>query len=238
MGRMERPVWSRFLPLALFVVAIAAAFYFRVDRLISFESLAANREWLLAEVERLGALAPIVFIALYAAVAALSIPAAGVLSVAGGFLFGPLFGTVYVVLGATLGATAIFVVARTAFGDTLRRHAGPFLHRLEEGFRRNAFSYLLVLRLIPLFPFWLVNLVPAFLGVSLATFVAATLLGIIPASIVYTGLGDAVGAVVENGGSMGSKFLEPRVLLPLIGLSFLALLPIAYKRFRRRPEGA
>jgi uncharacterized membrane protein YdjX (TVP38/TMEM64 family) len=230
---MGRAIWSRWLPLALVAAAIAAALLFRVDSFLTLDTLAANREWLLAEVEHLGALAPLVFVVVYAVVTALSIPAASVLSIAGGFLFGPVLGAAYIVVGATLGATCIFVIARSALGDILKAHAGPFLHRLEAGFRRNAFSYLLLLRLVPLFPFWLVNLVPAFLGVSLGTFLAATSLGIIPASIVYAGLGDAVGAVVEDKGDIAAKFLEPRVLLPVIGLSLLALIPILYKHFRR-----
>src|SRR5471030_2459530 len=169
----------RLLPLAVLVAVLVAAFALRLDRYLSFEQLAAHREWLLAEVARLGLLAPVLYALIYAAATGLSIPGASLLTLTAGFLFGTLAGTAIVVVGATLGAIIIFLVARTAFGDVLRARAGPFIRKLEDGFRANALSYLLVLRLIPIFPFWLVNLVPAFLGVALWTFILGTFLGII-----------------------------------------------------------
>jgi uncharacterized membrane protein YdjX (TVP38/TMEM64 family) len=235
---MRRARWTRWLPLILIVAAIAAAAYFRVDRYLTFESLAAHREWLLDLVARQRLLAALGFIGVYAGATALSIPGGSVLTLLAGFLFGPLWGTVYAVLGATLGATGVFLAARTALGDVLRRRAGPFLRKFEEGFRRDAFYYLLFLRLVPLFPFWLVNLVPAFLGVTLATFVPATFLGIIPATAVFAGLGDGLGAVIDAGGKPDLGIaLEPRVLLPLLALGVLALVPVAVRRFRRGPAG-
>jgi uncharacterized membrane protein YdjX (TVP38/TMEM64 family) len=235
---MRRVRWTRWLPLLLIVAALAAAAYFRVDRYLAFETLAAHREWLLGLVARQGLLAALAFIAIYAGAAALSIPGGSVLTLLAGFLFGPLWGTVYAVLGATLGATGIFLAARTALGDALRRRAGPFLRKFEEGFRRDAFYYLLFLRLVPVFPFWLVNLVPAFLGVTLATFVPATFIGIIPATAVFAGLGDGLGAVIDAGGKPDLGIaLQPRVLLPLLALGILALVPVAVRRWRRGPPG-
>jgi uncharacterized membrane protein YdjX (TVP38/TMEM64 family) len=238
---MHHARWTRWLPLALVVAAIAAALVLRVDRFLTFETLATHREWLLGEVARRGLLAAAVFIPAYAAAVALSIPGATILTLFGGFLFGPFWGTVYAVVGATLGAMAIFLVARTALGDVLRRRAGPFVRKLEEGFRRDAFYYLLFLRLVPVFPFWLVNIVPAFFGVKLSTFVLATLIGIIPATAVYAGLGDGLGAIIDAGGMPDLGIvLEPRVLLPLLALGVLALAPVVVRHFRRGParEGA
>jgi uncharacterized membrane protein YdjX (TVP38/TMEM64 family) len=233
---MRRARWTRWLPLALVVAAIAAAFYFRVDRYLTFETLASHREWLLGRVERRGPLASVVFIAAYAGAVGLSIPGATLLTVLGGFLFGPFWGTVYAVLGATIGATVIFLDARTALGDALRRRAGPFVRKLEDGFRRDAFYYLLFLRLVPVFPFWLVNLVPALLGVKLGTFVLATFFGIIPATAVYSGLGDGLGAIIDAGDMPDLGIvLEPRILLPLLALAVLALVPVALRHFRRGP---
>jgi uncharacterized membrane protein YdjX (TVP38/TMEM64 family) len=228
----------RLLPLVLLGAALAAAFALRLDRYLSFEQLAAHREWLLAEVARLGILAPVCYVLIYAGATGLSIPGAVLLTLVAGFLFGTLAGTIVVVVGATLGALIVFLIARTAFGGVLRARAGPFIRKLEYGFRANALSYLLVLRLIPLFPFWLVNLVPAFLGVGLGTFALGTFIGIIPGSFVYTSLGSGLGALIANGErpDLGIIF-EPRVLVPLSGLAVLALLPVAYKRFHReRPR--
>jgi len=230
----------RLLPLGVLLAALVAAFALRLDRYLSFEQLAAHREWLLAEVARLGLVAPVLFVLVYAAATGLSIPGATILTLTGGFLFGTLAGTAIVVIGATLGAAIVFLVARTAFGDALRARAGPFIRKLEDGFRANALNYLLVLRLVPLFPFWLVNLVPAFLGVRLSTFVVGTFIGIIPGAFVYASLGSGVGALIESGErpDLGIIF-TPRVLLPLVGLAVPALLPVAYKwrQRKRTPAG-
>jgi uncharacterized membrane protein YdjX (TVP38/TMEM64 family) len=129
----------------------------------------------------------------------------------------------------------VFLAARSAVGDALRRRAGPFAAKLEDGFRENALSYLLVLRLIPLFPFWLVNIVPALLGVPTRTYVAGTLLGIIPGTFVFVSVGNGIEAVIDQGGVPGLEiFLEPAVFLPLAGLTLLALLPVGYKQLRSR----
>jgi uncharacterized membrane protein YdjX (TVP38/TMEM64 family) len=238
---MGRAVWTRWLPLAVVIAAIAAALALRVDRHLTFDSLAANREWLLALVERLGFAAALLFVGVYALAVGLSVPGGTVLTILAGFLFGPLWGTLYAVVGATIGAAAIFLVARTALGDALRRRAGPIVRKLECGFRRDAFFYLLSLRLVPLVPFWLVNLVPAFFGVKLSSFVVATFLGIIPATAVYAGVGDGLGAILDAGETPDlGLVLEPRIFLPLLALAALALLPAILRRFRRGParEGA
>jgi uncharacterized membrane protein YdjX (TVP38/TMEM64 family) len=168
-------------------------------------------------------------------VIALSVPGGAVLTIAGGFLFGSILGTVLVVIAATLGATLVFLIARSALGDPLRARAGPFLQRMEAGFQENAFNYLLVLRLIPLFPFWIVNLVPAFLGVPLRTYVLGTLIGIVPGSFVFASVGAGLGSVLDSGQEFSpSSVLTPQIVIALVGLAVLALLPVAYRKWRRR----
>ena len=125
-------------------------------------------------------------------------------------------------------------MAKTVLGDVLRARAGPFLKKLAAGFRENELSYMFVLRLVPLFPFWLVNLAPAFLGVRLSTFIIGTFLGIIPGAFVFAGVGTGLGAILESGGTPdGAALLQPRVLFPILGLAALALIPVAYKRLHR-----
>jgi uncharacterized membrane protein YdjX (TVP38/TMEM64 family) len=119
----------------------------------------------------------------------------------------------------------------------LRARAGPFLQKLEAGFRENELSYMLVLRLVPVFPFWLINLAPAFLGVRTATFVGGTFFGIIPGALVFAGVGTGLGAILDRGGTPdGSALLQPQVILPIVGLALLSLLPVLVKRLRR-PAG-
>ena len=224
---------KRFLPLAIMLLAIVAAFALGLDDYVSLDRLERHRAQLLDLVERHPLAAPLAFMLIYAAAVALSIPGGAILTMAGGFLFGVVAGTCYVVIAATIGATIVFLIARTALGDSLRRRAGPGVRRMEAGFRENGLNYLLFLRLIPVFPFWLVNLVPAFLGVPLTTYVTATLLGIIPGSLVYASVGNGLGTVFETGGrpDFGIIF-EPEIILPILGLALLAILPVAYKKIR------
>lgn len=225
----------RWLPLVGLVLGFAAFFALGLHRHLTFETLAQNRADLLAWADAHPLLAPLAYLLLYVAAVAFSIPGATILTVAGGFLFGAVPGAFYAIVGATIGATAVFLIARTALGDLLRARAGGAIQRMEEGFRANALSYLLVLRLVPLFPFFVVNLVPAFLGVGLGTFVAATFLGIIPATLVIASIGNGLGAILDAGGTpdLGILF-EPAILLPILGLAALALVPVAYKRLRGR----
>ena len=223
----------RFLPLAIILLAIVVVLASGLADYVSFEQLKHNRTRLLDFVDRHAVLAPLLFMAIYAAVIALSIPGGAVLTVAGGFLFGLAPATLYVVVAATVGASLVFLAARTALGDSLREKAGPWMRRMEAGFRENALNYLLFLRLIPVFPFWLVNLVPAFLGVPFPTYVVATFLGIIPGTLVYASVGNGLGAVFEAGQSpdLGIIF-RPAILLPIVGLAVLAILPVAYRKIK------
>ena len=236
-GSSRNPIfsWSRMVPVALLIAGLLVFFLLDFDRYVTFEALRDKREWLAGVVanHRFGAVAG--FVLLYAAVVTFSIPAGLFLSITGGFLFGEWLGTVYCVLGATLGATTLFCIARSTLGDPLRARAGPWLKRLEAGFQENALSYLLVLRLIVVFPFWVVNLVPALLGVRLRTFVVGTFVGIIPGAFVYNLAGAGLGSIFDSGASFSpSDVLTPEIAGALVGLAALALLPVAYRRWKNR----
>ncbi len=223
----------RLLPLALLLAALALVFATGAHELASLESLRRHRAMLVAFVTERPIASALLYVLLYTAATALSIPGALALTLAGGFLFGTLLATLLVVIGATAGAVLLFLIARSALGEPLRARAGPWLAGMAEGFRANAFSYLLALRLVPVFPFWLVNLVPALLGVPLRTFALATALGIVPGSLVYASMGAGLGHVLERGEEPDlGLILEPAVLLPLLGLALLALLPVAWRRLR------
>ncbi len=178
-----------------------------------------------------GVLAVILFLIFYAVVIAFSLPGGAFMTITGGFLFGTFAGTVYTVLAATAGASVLYLAARFALGDLLRAKAGPAVRKMEAGFRENALSYLLALRLIPVFPFWLVNLVPALLGVPFRVYLIGTFFGIIPGTLVYTSIGNGLGAVFAAGGRPDLNLIfTPEILLPIIGLALLALIPVAYKK--------
>ena len=231
----KRGTVKRFLPLALLLALAAVAWSLGHKDYLTFEALRDNRAALLQLVEDHAVLAVAAFILAYAVGTAVSLPGGAFLSVIGGFLFGTLFGGLWTLIGATIGATAIFLVAKTALGDLLRARAGPFFNRMEAGFRENAFSYLLVLRLIPLFPFFVVNLVPAFLGVRLRTYVVATFIGIIPGTFVFASVGAGLGSVFESSEEFSaSAIVTPQIIIALVGLALLSLLPVAYKQIRRR----
>jgi uncharacterized membrane protein YdjX (TVP38/TMEM64 family) len=223
----------RLIPLALLVAAGITFVAVGGHRYLTFAALAENRDWLCGLVQQWGFIAALLYIAVYAGLVALSVPGAAVLTIAGGFLFGTWLGTLCAVVGATLGATGIFLATRAGLGGLARR-AGPLVGKLEAGFRADAFNYLLVLRLVFVVPFWLVNLVPALVGVRLSTFVLATFLGIIPGTFVYASFGNGLGDVVGEPGL--GVLLHPSVLGPIIGLVILALIPVGYKRWRtKRP---
>jgi uncharacterized membrane protein YdjX (TVP38/TMEM64 family) len=218
----------RWLPATVLVLGFVLFFYFGLHRYVNFEALQEHRGWLVAEVARNQALVALAFIGLYTLVVAFSIPLGAVMTISAGFLFGTVAAAGYGVIGGTLGAVCVFLAARTALGDMLRAKAGPALKRMEAGFRENALNYMLFLRLIPLFPFWLVNLVPAFLGVPLRTYFFATLVGVIPGALVFASLGNGLGVILDAGGEpdLGIIF-RPDVLLPLLAL-FIALTVYAF----------
>ncbi len=222
--------------LAVLAAGLAAFFAAGLHEQLSFAALRDNREMLTSWVGENLFLALLAYVAGYAVVIAFSLPVGAVATISGGFFFGLWFGTAATVVGATVGATALFIAAQTVLGDRLRARVGATLERMDSGFRQNAFNYLLVLRLVPLFPFFLVNIAPAFANVRLSTYVLATFIGIVPGTFVYTSVGNGLGAVFDGGGEPDiGLILEPEILLPILGLSVLALVPVIYRRFRRSP---
>ena len=223
---------GRFVPLGLLILAGLLFLALGGHRYLTVAALAENREWLCGLIARAKAEAALVFIVSYASLAAMSVPGAALFTIAGGFLFGPWLGAVYAVIGATLGATVVFLAARAGLAGLAGR-TSPLVHRLEAGFRRNALNYLVVLRLIPIFPFWLVNLVAGAIGLRLWVYLVGTVVGMIPVSFAYSSLGDGLGAVFDQGQSPDAAILlRPRVGLPILLLAVLALLPVFYRYWR------
>jgi uncharacterized membrane protein YdjX (TVP38/TMEM64 family) len=230
--------WLRLGLLALLLGGAVAFLTLGGADLLSFETLGRHHEALKAWVGAHPVAAGGAFFVVYVLSVTFSLPGAVWISIAGGYLFGPVAGPALIVAAATIGATAVFLAARFILGDQWRRRLSGTLARLEAGFRDNAFSSLLVLRLVPLFPFWLVNLAPAFLGMRTAPYIAATALGIIPGAVVFSSLGNGLGAVLEAGGTPDLTLMyDPEILLPLLGLAALAAIPAVYRarRGRRQP---
>lgn len=227
----------RLAPLLLLAAGFVAFFAFGLDDYVGFESLRRHHEALAAWVAGNRALAMLAYVLIYAAIAAFSLPIASLVTLVGGFLFGVWLGGGLTVLGATAGSLVVFVAARTGLRESFAARAGGALRRMEEGFRANAFSYLLFLRLVPIFPFWLVNIVPALLGMRLGSYALGTLLGIAPGSFVYASVGSGLGALLETGRTPDLALVfEPEYLLPILGLAVLSLAPVVYRRWRgRRP---
>ncbi len=233
--QMKKPLLPRLAPLLVVCAAIAAVFFFGLDDALSFEMLKNNREAALEWYGQNRVLAVFCFVAVYALVVALSVPGAVWLSLAAGFLFGTLWATIAVVFAATLGALGIFIIARYALADFFHEKAGAAGRKMEEGFRENALSYLLVLRLVPLFPFWLVNLVPALLGIPVRTFLIGTFFGIIPGTIVFCSIGNGLGAVFDRGEMPDLNMIfQPEIFGPLMGLAVLSLIPVVYKKMKKQ----
>lgn len=231
----DRRLW-----IALGVVAALVALRLSpAGHWLSLESLARNREALLAFVAAQGALAAAAFVAAYVAVVALSLPGAAVMTLTGGFLFGPWLGTALTAVGATTGATIVFLAAERIFGADALERIGPRAQRLAEAIRKEAATYLLVLRLVPLFPFFLVNLVPAFCGVRPLVFVLTTFFGILPGTLVYSLAGAGLGSALEAGGGFEiGRVLTPEIVAALCGLAALSLAAIPVRRRFGRSETA
>ncbi len=238
MAASARDAARRGWPLLLLAAGLAAFFALGGDQWLSFESLRQHRLALLMLVDAHPVLARAGYVALYVLVVALSLPGGAVMTLTGGFLYGAVEGALLAVAGATLGATALFLAARTSLGEMLAAKAGPAMTRMREGFRGHAMSYMLALRLIPLFPFFLVNLVPALLGVPLRVYLVATFFGIMPGALVYALAGAGLGGVFDRGETFSmASVMTPQMLGALVGMGVLALLPVLWKRVKRVPDG-
>lgn len=247
---------KRLWPLALLLAATALVFAMGWHRYLTLQELVERREALRAAIAGHTPMAILIFMAIYAATVALSLPGAAVLTLAGGFLFGWFWGALASVVAATAGAIVVFLIARSALGEPLAARAGPWLGKLRQGFQEDGFNYLLFLRLVPIFPFWLVNLAPALLGVGLWTYVLATAIGIIPGSFAYSIAGKGLDSLIVAQqaahqsclAKMGSDaedlcpfvlepgaLLTPGIIAGFVALGLVALVPVLIKRFRRKP---
>lgn len=247
--------FGRWLPLVAIVGLMVLVFAMGWHKYLSFKTVGLNYEALRAFIAGNLALALAVYIAAYIAVVALSLPGGLVMTLSGGLLFGWQVGAPATIVGATIGATIIFMIARSSFGETLAAKAGPWLGKLSEGFKENALSYLLFLRLVPAFPFVVVNLAPALLGVPLRTYVIGTLLGIMPGSTAFSVAGAGLGSVVEAQNAIYKACLEKagaaaaaaceykidtsalvtkELLLAFAALGVVSLIPVLLKRWSSR----
>jgi len=235
----EKSGLARRLPL-IAILAVAAIGAFTLGDVLSFETLAENRERLIAFRDANYAATVGVFIAAYVVIVAFSLPGATIATLTGGFLFATFPGALFNVAAATIGATIIFLAARWGLGERLaaRMDEGEGrIQRIKRGIDENQWEMLFLIRLVPAVPFFVANLLPALVGVPLSRYVITTFLGIIPGAVVYTSVGAGLGEVFARGETpdLGIIF-EPHVLLPILGLAALAGLPIVLKALRGKKE--
>jgi uncharacterized membrane protein YdjX (TVP38/TMEM64 family) len=217
----------RFVPIAVILAGLAAGYLMGWHEFLSLDYLAQSRDRLIAFADAHPLLAPALFFIAYVAAVAFSFPAATILTIFGGFLFGWLLAGILVAFAATIGATLLFLAARSAFGDLLRARIGGRVAQLAEGFEKNAFGYLLVLRLAPVFPFFIVNIAPAFFKVPLHIYITATFLGILPGVFAYAYLGEGVDSVILAARTAGEDISLADLVTPEITIAFAALASVA-----------
>ena len=228
---------ARLLPLAL-ILTVAAIGFFTLRDWLSFETLRDNRQMLLAFRDSHYLLTVLGFMLGYVLIVGFSLPGATLATLTGGFLFSTFPGTLYNVTAATLGALIIFQAARWGLGERLAARmeaAGGAARRIKRGIDENQWSFLFLMRLVPAVPFFVANIVPALVGVSLWRFALTTFLGIMPGAAVYTSVGAGLGSVFERGESPDlSIIFEPQLLLPLLALALLAAAPILLRLGKRK----
>jgi uncharacterized membrane protein YdjX (TVP38/TMEM64 family) len=239
--------WAAPLMIAALMLVVFAT---GLHEYLSLQNLAENRQQLRSVTAANLTLAIAVYMLVYAACVTLSIPGSAILTIMGGFLFGWVVGGVATVFAATLGASAVFQIAKSSFGDALTKRAGPFLTRFKDGFAADAFNYLLFLRLVPAFPFWLVNIAPALANVKLRTFAAATFLGIIPGTFAFAFVGEGLDSVIAaqtraNAACLAEKgpascpfdlslsgLITTQLLIAFAALGVVALIPVVLKKWK------
>jgi pyruvate/2-oxoglutarate dehydrogenase complex dihydrolipoamide dehydrogenase (E3) component/uncharacterized membrane protein YdjX (TVP38/TMEM64 family) len=237
--KLKKPLsfipWKRYLPIALIAVLMMILYATGAYQYLSFNELNKRHQELKGFVGSYPFSAPLLFIGVYIVATAASLPGGAFLSLIGGFLFPIPFSTLYVVIGATIGASFLFLAARTAIGDSLKKKAGPLLRKMGAGFQHNAWSYLLFLRLVPIFPFWLVNLAPALFGVSFITYLWTTFVGIIPGAYVFTQAGAGLSMIFESEDSLSlTTIFNTQIKIALVALGIFALMPILLKKIFNR----
>jgi len=225
----------RLLPVVVLAAGAVLFFALGLHKLLTFEALREHRDLLIGWVKNHNVSAIAAYIAGYAVAVVFLPPSGTVITLAGGFIFGAVVATVSVMIGATIGATALFLVVRYSARDLARKLDESVLQKMASGFRRDEMSYMLFLRLIPLFPFWLVNIAPAFLGVRLRTFVIGTFIGIIPGVIVYAVVGAGLGDVFDANEEFSlAGVMTPEIIAGLVGLAALSLAPVAYRKYKTK----
>lgn len=227
---------GRYWPLAVIAVALAVFYFGGYHHYLTLEMLSYHHQELKALVMRHPVAAPLVYGLVYTIAAALSFPAVSVLTLFSGFLFGWLVGGFVAVLGATLGGTILFLATRTALGDVLRRRAGPSLQKFSDGFQANAFAYMLILRLTPIFPFFLVNIAPGIIGIPVTIFTTATFFGILPGTFAYAWLGNgfelAIAAAAAAGRSVElSDFMSRDISYAIVAIAVLTSAAFLFRRW-------
>ena len=239
---MQVQSWWRYAPIALIVAGLAIAYACGVKEYLSLDQLYASRTALKAAVSKHFVLAVTGSVVLYTVAIAFIFPAPVILTVAAGFLFGWWIGGLIAILGATIGGTLLFLAARSAFGKVLRNRAGTGVQRFADGFRRDAFTYLLALRLTPLLPVAALNIGPALFDIPLKTFVIATLLGIIPGAMTYAFLGSGLERALKIAGKVDglslSDLMTWQLTVALVGLTALSLAGLGLKKWVIRPDPA
>lgn len=229
---MNMKAIKRWLPLILIVVLIVAAWASGLLDMVNLETIKQQRGELLGLVEAHPILSVAIYMVLYAVVVALSLPIALIMTLTGGLLFGKWLGTAVIVFGATAGATLVFLIARSALGNTLREKAGPLYKKVAANMEQNAVGYMLFMRLVPLFPFFLVNIVPALFNVRVMPYVITTFIGIIPGTFVYANVGKELGTIESL-----SDIASPQTLIAFTLLGLFALIPTLYKQIKNRKNG-
>jgi len=223
----------RLLPLLALAIIVLGVWWSGVADGLNWASLGRYQTRLTAWIAGHRLIAPLVYIAAYATATALSLPQGAVLTVSGGLLFGTVLGGALAVTGATIGAVILFLIARSALAETVAARGGKLLALVRDGLERDGFRYLLAIRLIPLLPFWLVNLAASLCGMRLLPYATATVLGIAPATFIFASIGAGIGTVLAAGGTPDlSLIFSLPVLGPLIGLAVLTLLPILWRKWR------
>lgn len=223
---------NHFLRWSLCVILLAGfvgAIWFHLYEFFNYEFLKIHHDELLRWVHKYYFYTLLIYMFIYVAIVAFSLPVASLMTIAGGFLFGPI-ATLYVVVAATMGATILFWAVQTTIGAWFKQQKKYWLEQLKKGLQKNAFYYLLAVRLIPIFPFWAVNIAAGLLGVRPQVFVAATFIGIIPGTFIYVMIGNSLHYFFQTQTEPNLKIIfTPSILLPLLGLAVLAILPVLFK---------
>lgn len=230
-------IW-RYAPVVLVIAGLVLGYAFGLQNYLSLTFLAEQREALRAYVDANFLWSALLFLVVYILAVAFSFPAASVLTIFGGFLFGWLIGGALVAVGATIGASILFLATRSAFGGFLRHRVDGVVKKMADGFRENAFGYLFVIRLAPVFPFFVVNIAAALFDISLGRFFTATLFGILPGTFAYAYLGQGVDSVLVAAQASGreaqiSDLVTPEITLAFFALAFVALIPTVVKQIRK-----